>query len=130
MEMFQNYTTTKRRFQEFTEPNKRHTEDGGLPDEVERSIRDKEKQIETLMYALRMSSQVPEEELLKRSTEISHRNLGKEEIRQQIKHLARKRNQNRQLLSAVQFLFEMKSTVIRGEKLPPPDSPFCRVPFS
>jgi hypothetical protein len=101
-----------------------------LPDEVERLIAAGEKQSERLIEVLRMSNEVSAEECERRMQEIRARGLGAEAIRRSAQTAVRRGNKPRQQTAAVTFLFQMKTAVINGEKLPAATSIFCKIPFS
>ena len=99
-----------------------------LPLEVAKVLDENEKKSNMQLRILSFTE--TEEECQTRWTDLSDRGLQPHQIRQQVEATLRRANSRQQMLSVVHFLFQMQSAVINGERLPPPDSVFCKVPFS
>jgi hypothetical protein len=66
----------------------------------------------------------------RRIEELRTRRLLPADIREQVYDSFARGNNTRQMLSVVTFLYDMHNTSVMGEKLPPINSIFSRVPFS
>jgi len=119
----------KRKRDQMDDPPHERWSSEALPADVGKLLDEKETQINITLNQVR-SSEISGEELGRRMKELEARRLGTVEIRTQVKEAATQRNTPQQLLSVVGFLFDMKATILNGEKVAGPNSVFCRVPFS
>lgn len=99
-----------------------------LPPEVEALLQSKERLADLTLANMCQTESVFECE--RRMSELRKRRLLPPQLRVQVYESYARKNTPRQMMNVVHFLSNHQLVILYGEKLPPLNSPFCRVPFS